>query len=32
MDEGHIIEENSPNELFDHPQNPRTQAFLAKVL
>jgi len=32
MDEGHIIEENSPNELFDDPQNPRTQAFLAKVL
>ncbi len=32
MDEGHIIEENSPNELFDNPQNPRTQAFLAKVL
>ena len=32
MDEGHIIEENEPNELFDNPQNPRTQAFLAKVL
>jgi len=32
MDEGHIIEENKPNELFDNPQNPRTQAFLAKVL
>ena len=32
MDEGHIIEENRPNELFDNPQNPRTQAFLAKVL
>ncbi len=32
MDEGHIIEENSPNELFDNPQNLRTQAFLAKVL
>ena len=32
MDEGHIIEENEPNALFDHPQNPRTQAFLAKVL
>ena len=32
MDGGHIIEENSPNELFDNPQNPRTQAFLAKVL
>ena len=32
MGEGHIIEENSPNELFDNPQNARTQAFLAKVL
>ena len=32
MDGGAIIEENSPNELFDHPQNPRTQAFLSKVL
>ena len=32
MDEGHIIEENEPNALFDAPQNPRTQAFLAKVL
>ena len=32
MDEGHIIEENEPNALFDTPQNPRTQAFLAKVL
>ena len=32
MDEGHIIEENKPNALFDNPQNPRTQAFLAKVL
>jgi len=32
MDEGHIIEENKPNELFDNPQNPRTQEFLAKVL
>ena len=29
---GAILEENTPNELFDHPQNPRTQAFLSKVL
>ena len=28
MDGGAILEENAPNELFDHPQNPRTQAFL----
>ena len=32
MDGGAIVEENTPNELFDHPQNPRTQAFLSKVL
>jgi polar amino acid transport system ATP-binding protein len=32
MDEGKILEENEPNELFDHPQNPRTQLFLSKVL
>jgi polar amino acid transport system ATP-binding protein len=32
MDEGRILEENEPNELFDHPQNPRTQLFLSKVL
>ena len=32
MDGGAILEENAPNELFDHPQNLRTQAFLSKVL
>ena len=32
MDGGAILEENAPNELFDHSQNPRTQAFLSKVL
>ena len=32
MDGGSIVEENDPRELFDHPQNPRTQAFLSKVL
>ena len=32
MDGGAILEENTPNALFDHPQNPRTQAFLSKVL
>ena len=32
MDGGAILEENAPNELFDHPQNPRTQSFLSKVL
>ncbi len=32
MDEGLIIEQNTPTELFEHPQNPRTQDFLSKVL
>ena len=32
MDSGKILEENSPSELFDHPQSPRTQLFLSKVL
>ena len=32
MDGGAILEENTPSELFDHPQNPRTQTFLSKVL
>ena len=32
MDSGKILEENSPSELFDNPQNPRTQLFLSKVL
>ena len=32
MDGGAILEENTPNEQFDHPCNPRTQAFLSKVL
>ena len=32
MDGGAILEENTPAELFDHPQNPRTQFFLSKVL
>ena len=32
MDGGSILEENTPAELFDHPQNPRTQLFLSKVL
>ncbi len=32
MDSGKILEVNTPNELFDHPQNPRTKLFLSKVL
>ncbi|MEN3005709.1 amino acid ABC transporter ATP-binding protein [Dehalobacterium formicoaceticum] len=32
MDEGKIREENTPEEIFSHPQNPRTKEFLSKVL
>ncbi len=32
MDEGKIMEEGSPDEIFDNPKNPRTQSFLSKVL
>ncbi|MGI6174772.1 MAG: amino acid ABC transporter ATP-binding protein [Christensenellales bacterium] len=32
MDEGKIVEENTPSELFDHPQSERLKSFLAKVL
>ncbi len=32
MDEGIIAEQNTPQELFSHPQNARTQEFLNKVI
>ena len=32
MDEGIIMEENSPEEIFSNPQSERLQSFLAKVL
>ena len=32
MDEGHILEEAPPAELFGHPKNARLQDFLSKVL
>ncbi|MBR3839266.1 MAG: amino acid ABC transporter ATP-binding protein [Clostridia bacterium] len=32
MDEGAIIEQGTPDEIFNHPTNQRTQDFLAKVL
>ena len=32
MDEGQIIEENDPETFFNHPQSPRTQAFLGQIL
>jgi len=32
MDEGRIVEENSPAEFFENPQNERTKLFLSSVL
>jgi polar amino acid transport system ATP-binding protein len=32
MDEGKILEEGTPDEIFNNPQNPRLQDFLSKVL
>ena len=32
MDEGRIVEENTPQELFSNPQHQRTKEFLSKVL
>lgn len=32
MDEGKIMEENTPREFFSNPQSPRLQEFLSKVL
>ena len=32
MSDGVITEEGTPEEIFDHPQNPRTQQFLRAVL
>ncbi len=32
MDEGRILEQGTPKELFNNPKNPRTQDFLKKIL
>ncbi|NIK13039.1 amino acid ABC transporter ATP-binding protein [Alkalibacillus almallahensis] len=32
MDEGVVMEEGKPQQLFESPQNPRTQEFLSKIL
>ena len=32
MDEGRLLEEGTPQQIFSHPQNERLQSFLAKVL
>ena len=32
MDEGVIVEQGTPEQVFDHPQNDRTRAFLSHIL
>jgi len=32
MDEGQIVEANTPQEFFEHPQHERTKLFLSQIL
>ena len=32
MADGKLLEQGTPEDIFDHPQNPRLKDFLAKVL
>ena len=32
MDEGKILEQGRPGDIFENPQNPRTRDFLSKVI
>ena len=32
MADGKLLEQGTPEDIFDHPQNPRLQDFLSKVL
>ncbi len=32
MDQGGIVEEGAPRDVFDNPHNARTQMFLSKIL
>ncbi|MBR6381859.1 MAG: amino acid ABC transporter ATP-binding protein [Lachnospiraceae bacterium] len=32
LDNGHIVEDGTPKQVFSNPQNPRTKEFLAKML
>ena len=31
LDKGHVVEDGTPKEVFDHPKNPRTQEFFRKM-
>ena len=32
LEEGQIVEEGTPTQIFDHPQEERTQRFLSQIL
>ena len=32
MDQGQIVEENTPDEFFNHPKTDRSRDFLSKIL
>ena len=32
MDQGQIVEQNTPQEFFTHPKNERSKDFLSKIL
>jgi general L-amino acid transport system ATP-binding protein len=32
MDEGQIVEQNTPEAFFEHPKNERSKDFLSKIL
>jgi len=32
IDEGVVLEEGTPEDVFDHPRQARTQSFLSKIL
>jgi general L-amino acid transport system ATP-binding protein len=32
MDQGEIIEQNTPDEFFDSPRNERTREFLSQII
>jgi general L-amino acid transport system ATP-binding protein len=32
MDQGQIVEQNTPAEFFDHPRHERTKLFLSQIL
>ena len=31
LDKGHVVEDGTPKEVFEHPQNQRTQEFFSKM-